>query len=164
MSQKELARRMRDRGWDKWSQGTVSAIETSQRPLRLAEALDICWILKIELQVLMFDENDAQIEMVVNQTLFAVDEIRDKVREGLEMQLWLAKTADALAPLSDNASRNTLDMIPRNPVQVAVEQFRVEVSHLRDRHQDLEPGTYLARLFDSWKDLEGPDDQHQEEA
>jgi transcriptional regulator with XRE-family HTH domain len=40
LTQQELADRMKDKGW-KWSQSTVWAIEKGERPLRLAEALDL---------------------------------------------------------------------------------------------------------------------------
>lgn len=44
MSQQALADRMRERGW-KWSQATVWAVEKGERPLRLAEAMDLAQIL-----------------------------------------------------------------------------------------------------------------------
>ena len=40
MTQSALAAKMRERGW-KWSQATVWAIERGDRPLRIAEAVDV---------------------------------------------------------------------------------------------------------------------------
>ncbi|TFF03722.1 hypothetical protein [Cellulosimicrobium funkei] len=45
MTQAALAKQMRDRGW-KWSQATVWAIEKGERPLRVAEAVDVLHVLK----------------------------------------------------------------------------------------------------------------------
>jgi|GEM_PF-1577207 len=45
VSQAALAERMRERGW-KWSQATVWAIEKGDRPLRLAEAVDVLDVLR----------------------------------------------------------------------------------------------------------------------
>lgn len=46
MSQQALADKMRERGW-KWSQATVWSVEKGERPLRLAEAMDLAQILGI---------------------------------------------------------------------------------------------------------------------
>jgi hypothetical protein len=43
-SQSEIASAMKSRGW-KWAQNTVSAVEAGERPLRLAEAVDLAQIL-----------------------------------------------------------------------------------------------------------------------
>ena len=45
-SQADVAKAMRDRGW-KWAQNTVSAVEQGERPLRLAEAIDLANILEV---------------------------------------------------------------------------------------------------------------------
>lgn len=48
LSQKALAEKMRERGW-KWSQATVWSVEQGERPLRLAESVDLAEILEAEL-------------------------------------------------------------------------------------------------------------------
>ncbi|MFV0435592.1 MAG: helix-turn-helix domain-containing protein [Leucobacter sp.] len=53
--QKQLADLMRDLGW-KWSQATVWSIEKGERPLRLAEAEDLCGILRVEMHQLLASE------------------------------------------------------------------------------------------------------------
>lgn len=47
-SQTELARAMRNRGW-KWSQSTVWAIEKGDRPIKLAEAVDLADELRVRI-------------------------------------------------------------------------------------------------------------------
>lgn len=49
VSQQALADVMRDRGW-KWSQATVWSIEKGDRPLRLAEALDLAQVLEVDVR------------------------------------------------------------------------------------------------------------------
>jgi hypothetical protein len=51
-SQQALARAMRNRGW-KWSQATASAIEKGERPLKLAEAIDLADELHVRLDDLI---------------------------------------------------------------------------------------------------------------
>jgi len=45
MSQQSLATAMRERGW-RWSQATVWAVESGERPLRITEAADVVEILR----------------------------------------------------------------------------------------------------------------------
>ncbi|MCS6521367.1 hypothetical protein [Curtobacterium citreum] len=49
-AQREVAAAMRELGW-RWSQTTVWKVESGERPLRLAEAMDLEQVLGSELQV-----------------------------------------------------------------------------------------------------------------
>lgn len=57
-SQKELADRMRERGF-KWSQATVWSIERGERPLRLSEAQEVADILMRPLDMLLAQDGEA---------------------------------------------------------------------------------------------------------
>lgn len=57
-SQQALARAMRNRGW-KWSQATASAIEKGERPLKLAEAIDLADELNVSLEDLIQEPEQA---------------------------------------------------------------------------------------------------------
>ncbi|MFC4628280.1 helix-turn-helix domain-containing protein [Promicromonospora alba] len=57
-SQEALARAMRNRGW-KWSQATASAIEKGERPLKLAEAIDLADELHVRLEDLIQEPEQA---------------------------------------------------------------------------------------------------------
>ncbi|PUB26799.1 helix-turn-helix protein [Promicromonospora sp. AC04] len=57
-SQQALARAMRNRGW-KWSQATASAIEKGERPLKLAEAIDLADELNVRLEDLIQEPEQA---------------------------------------------------------------------------------------------------------
>lgn len=61
MSQAALAEQMRARGW-KWSQATVWSVEKGERPLRLAEAMDLSEILDADISRLTLPplEDEAQ--------------------------------------------------------------------------------------------------------
>lgn len=52
-SQGELARQMNTAGWDNYSQMTVSRTEKSERPVRLAEAVDLALVLGTTLESLL---------------------------------------------------------------------------------------------------------------
>ncbi|MBX9243428.1 helix-turn-helix transcriptional regulator [Actinotalea ferrariae] len=52
LSQAALADAMRARGW-KWSQATVWSVEQGERPLRLAEAVDLAGLLECEIEDLI---------------------------------------------------------------------------------------------------------------
>jgi hypothetical protein len=57
-SQHALARAMRNRGW-KWSQATASAVENGERPLKLAEAIDLADELHVRLEDLIQEPEQA---------------------------------------------------------------------------------------------------------
>ncbi|WP_156960882.1 helix-turn-helix domain-containing protein [Kocuria marina] len=56
MPQRDLAARMRDRGW-KWVQSTAASVEKGERPLRLREADDLAGILDCSIEDLMHIED-----------------------------------------------------------------------------------------------------------
>lgn len=72
-SQGELARRMVEAGFSNYSQMTVSRTEKGERPIRLAEARELAWILNTTVEE-MVGEQDA--EIVRRALLAARDELR----------------------------------------------------------------------------------------
>lgn len=56
-SQSELARRMAERGWDKYTQMTVSRTEKGERPIRLNEAEALAEVFEVELFSLWLPRN-----------------------------------------------------------------------------------------------------------
>lgn len=64
-SQQALARAMRNRGW-KWSQATASAIEKGERPLKLAEAIDLADELNVSLDDLIQEPEQTAASRVVS--------------------------------------------------------------------------------------------------
>ncbi|UTT52311.1 helix-turn-helix domain-containing protein [Microbacterium maritypicum] len=112
MSQKDLATAMRGRGW-KWSQATVWSIEKGERPLRLAEAVDVAWILDERLDALLRAGSDHDVEQILSAPKRSLESVLDalvehagdfgrsaaKIRDlGLPVTAWGArsKLADAL--------------------------------------------------------------------
>jgi transcriptional regulator with XRE-family HTH domain len=92
MSQKDLADRMRARGF-KWSQATVWAIERGERPLRLAEAEEVAHLLSRPLEVLLAQDGEATVHAAtraVNEkydAIFKAFEAYDDARGELAMSL-----------------------------------------------------------------------------
>lgn len=78
ISQKDLADRMRDRGW-KWAQATVWNIERGERPLRFLEAYSLCEILGVQLRDLLGSEDDLKYVFVQGKYVEATDKIRDQL-------------------------------------------------------------------------------------
>ncbi|KJL46235.1 hypothetical protein RS84_02862 [Microbacterium hydrocarbonoxydans] len=78
MSQKDLASAMRDRGW-KWSQATVWSIEKGERPLRLAEAVDVAWVLDERLDALLRKGVDQGIEQILRDPKRSLERLLDEL-------------------------------------------------------------------------------------
>lgn len=57
-SQRQLAAAMQARGWPAWSQATQWSVETGQRPLRLAEAVDLADELGVTIDALLPTEDE----------------------------------------------------------------------------------------------------------
>jgi transcriptional regulator with XRE-family HTH domain len=93
MTQKDLADRMAARDW-KWSQATVWSVETGKRPLRYSEALDICWILDVEIHSLEGTEADINELFFLGQYYAAIDEAGDALTKTMRRQLELARLLD----------------------------------------------------------------------
>lgn len=96
MSQAEFAKRMRDRGY-KWAQNTVSAIESGERPLRLAEAHDVAQVLQMgffTLDTLVAQDSYTELRLAINRMFDASVRLKEAVQEFTRCQDELAILAD----------------------------------------------------------------------
>lgn len=80
-SQSELARRMKSRGWPKYSQVAVSRTEEGSRVVRLDEALDLAEVLGESLGYLLQDREDSAEQRAAKSTIRrAVDLLKEVSR------------------------------------------------------------------------------------
>lgn len=86
--QQWLADQMRIRGY-KWSQATVWAVEKGSRPLRFAEARDVCLILQIGTDRLVDLASDAALRAHVDTLRHRAGELRAAARSYLATQIKL---------------------------------------------------------------------------
>lgn len=70
-SQGELARRMREAGWDAFHQTTISRVENGERPVRLGEARAIAQVLGTGLTMLLQPVEEARLIEDLGRTEFA---------------------------------------------------------------------------------------------
>lgn len=68
LSQADLAKEMKERGY-KWSQATVWAVEKGERPVRLAEAVDLAKIFDKDVSVLLRNETEAALINVIQDQM-----------------------------------------------------------------------------------------------
>lgn len=95
VSQQVLADVMRERGW-KWSQATVWAVEKGDRPMRLAEALDLAQVLDVDVR--NFGQSAA------NSAISASSRrVSEALHNFYEAASALTRSRWALAELLDNA-------------------------------------------------------------
>lgn len=80
MSQTAIANEMKNRG-HRWTQPTVVAVEKGERPLRLAEAVDLAWILDQRLDALLRRGTDQEAEQVLQIPKSDLERILDVLVE-----------------------------------------------------------------------------------
>ncbi len=82
LPQEALAEAMRKHGHEKWSQSTVWSVETGARPLRLTEAVDLAYVLEVDVERLIrgWDEL-AEAEWQVLQAEIATAQARHTLKE-----------------------------------------------------------------------------------
>lgn len=93
ISQKDLASRMRERGW-KWSQATVWSVEKGERPLRLAEAADLAEILDQSIHVLLSGAEPTRVHKAAQDVAAAESRLRSAIREYEQCRFELALLLD----------------------------------------------------------------------
>ena len=125
-SQKEVADDMRERGW-KWSQATVWSVEKGERPLRLAEAVDLAVILSTE--VTMLFETRSKV------TYLGIEEQIDTARQSLvrelrayRMRVRVVVEGAAHVDLDPEDEREFLEELQTSPAVI----FAQEYSTVRD--------------------------------
>lgn len=152
MSQKELADRMASRGW-KWSQATVWSVEAGKRPVRFAEAVDVCWILGAELGALEGDEDDLKAHFFIGKYFQAIDDVRDALTKATTWQLQLANSADE-QELSETSSEAVLRAIASDDVLDAFARMFVKIANERAANLRTAgmaaPGPHTSALVDAW--------------
>lgn len=121
-SQQEIAGEMRQRGW-KWSQATVWAVEKGERPLRLAESVDLASILGIFETELSLDDDSARLRAAIRATRETEAAVEQAIRALVARQIDLAIAGDlayAEAPTErDVFGATALEMVQQSPVDFA---------------------------------------------
>lgn len=114
LSQTAVANAMRERGW-KWSQATVWSVESGERPLRLAEAVDLAKVL----DCLVTDLIEGQASLV-SATRSALGDLKlTRVRLSREASRYedarreVRLLADELARLGDSGHAELLKAVER---------------------------------------------------
>jgi transcriptional regulator with XRE-family HTH domain len=147
LSQKDLASKMRERGF-KWSQATVWSIEKGERPLRLSEAQEVADILNRDVDVLLVRDG-------VAATLAWSRQTHESYQAALAA---LAKYDEDRAQLAIS-----LDQIPeiekRGRLAIAADWVTTNAAtvlqHYKDQ-QNAEGAASLARMGltpDEWEEL-----------
>lgn len=94
-SQQAVADAMRQRGW-KWSQATVWSVEKGERPLRLAEAEDLAYILGRELGELLAQPEEVEVVHGMDRVATAISDIVASAEDYLDALDELAFCLDEL--------------------------------------------------------------------
>ena len=134
-NQSELARRMIERGWDKYSQVSVKRTENAERAVRLDEALVLAAVLGVSLSALVGVDQDDRTERaralaLVSEAEAAQDALRTAAQRLERAQERLRALAPGLGPLGlfrlDNA------LIPPVEYLKAMDAVAVEAA----RHEE----------------------------
>lgn len=160
-SQRELAAAMSERGW-KWTQPTLTAIENGERPLKLAEALDLVEILGLRsVTELTADPGRAEAVEALNDAVFSGDALFKAARDLQDAQYRLASLASYLEeetsetlPFNDDAIAHVLNMDLHEIVRSAYpRRFSVSEGEQVNRWiQALWDGPYGKRLREQARD------------
>lgn len=151
-SQMELARAMRDRGW-KWSQTTVSDVESGQRPLRLGEAADLADEFKLlSTDFFLKSDGDSEITARGRAVKIAADALEAAVHTYWQAQLNLALAGDEVE-FKEGLSQLLLnDWLTKRPEDL--------IAELR-KTQQAQGAAELSRLgIDADAAVNGPGDKY----
>lgn len=83
--QAELSDAMVKRGWTSWRQSTVSAVESGQRPVRLAEADDLAGVLGVGIEQLLYDAIDRRLAQIALRQMTNEDAAQTAAREAFTL-------------------------------------------------------------------------------
>lgn len=162
VTQKELAERMKSRGW-KWSQATVWTVETGERPLRLAEAQDIAEILDLGIHGvdrLTTPEGDARVTLHVRQVMALHVELMKSIAAFREGQFQLALAADEYPPATGQDQLSVKSWLNESPTSIARQIYEKEQAEgeVEMRRSNLDPdkvermsGRYIDLFGETWK-------------
>jgi transcriptional regulator with XRE-family HTH domain len=93
-SQSELARRMAERGWDKYTQMTVSRTEKGERPIRLNEVQGLADLFEVDMSFLWLPQTVRRYDTTSRKVEDLSTKLRQVVSEYLDAQDVLAASAD----------------------------------------------------------------------
>lgn len=143
LSQKDLADRMRERGW-KWSQATVWSIEKGERPLRLAEAEDVADILNRPISVLLARDGEAVVHDAtravydryhdVLKAMEAYDDARGHLAMALDQIPNVEK--DGLFRVSTDWVTQTVDGALEEYRETSIDEFAAFLARMRITQED----------------------------
>ena len=121
-SQSELARRMAERGWDKYTQMTVSRTEKGERPIRLNEAQGLADLFEVDLSTLWLPQTVRRYDTTSRKVEDLSEKLRSLVAEYVEAQSVLAASADkARDDLAEDEWSYAAALITRTPEAVVWE-------------------------------------------
>ncbi|PTL73821.1 hypothetical protein C1I63_13890 [Rathayibacter caricis DSM 15933] len=167
MTQRELAEKMKQRGW-KWTHVTVGSIERGERPLRLAEAEAVVDAIGHGfVHNLLASEADATVQVWMRKMWEANAAVEKAVRTYVETQLQLSMAAYSAQPHPDSTTgEGILDWLSHSPqraVETTLERIwsedAMEASLAErlygetdgeDRGIDISDDTYI-KAFYSWQ-------------
>ena len=122
-SQKDLADRMRERGF-KWSQATVWSIERGERPLRLSEAQEVADILVRPIDMLLAQDGVAVVHAATRTVAERYNNILKAMEEYDDARGHLALALDQIPDVTkDGWLRVSTDWVGQN-VDRALEDYR----------------------------------------
>lgn len=121
-SQSELARRMAERGWDKYTQMTVSRTEKGERPIRLNEAQGLADLFEVDLSTLWLPQAVRRYDTTSRKVEDLSERLRLLVSEYLDAQAALAASADkARGDLAEDEISYAAALITHTPEAVVWE-------------------------------------------
>ena len=123
-SQTEVARRMTDLGWPKYTQMTVSRTEKGERPIRLDEANSLADVFGVDMDVLWMPKVERVYLHHLAKAERSEEELTLAIREYLEHQQALAVLADELR-IDTTGQESVVDILVRTPEAIA-QQIRSE--------------------------------------
>lgn len=134
-SQSELARQMKARGWDTYSQVAISRTEDGVRSVRLDEALALAEVLEIELtDFISADMTETELKTAVQNTRRAGQDVRDAVGRYVYAQD-LLKTQLKKAQQTYN-SADDLSSVQRGGLLYWIKQAEHELTRRYTDHVD----------------------------
>lgn len=152
MSQKEVAEKMAARGW-KWSQATVWSVEAGKRPIKFAEAVDICWIFGVQLSALEGDSDEMQAVIITGKYFQAIDDMRDALSKSVRDQVEWVRRSDSYE-YSRNETRDSVTDAIRsdNTLDAAIRMFSNVAQQIMDEAaaSGSSIGPHLRALFETW--------------
>lgn len=176
-SQSELARRMVEAGWPKYTQMTVSRTEKGERPIRLNEAESLANVFGVDLYNLWLPRQLRRYSASTEKVSRLAAELEKLISRYIDAQFELASIADNIDLAEDEVSTVAAELMAtpeaiaakvradaaRNFAKV-VEEVKGTYKSARERDAEIRfwqaPGS-KGRLLDLFGELNG---QHPEEA